>query len=124
MQKVTVLKQFKLKYWYVLFPAKPTITYDDKFKDTIVVKAGNKIAIEANIAGVPTPTSSWSYKDAALEPSKHIQAETQKTYGRLTVLDAQRPNSGDYKLTAENAVGKAEATFTLVVKGTCFNNVK
>ena len=101
-----------------VFAAKPTITYDDKFKDAVKVKAGAKVLIETAITGVPTPTSGWRFRDAALSADKNVHPEAEPTYGRLTVLAAERSNAGDYTLTAENAVGKAEATFTLIVKGT------
>ncbi len=105
------------------FSAKPTITYDDKYKDVITVKAGSKVSIDTTISGVPTPTSAWRFKDAPLDADKNVQPEAQPTYGRLTIHAAERGNAAEYTLTAENEVGKADATFTLVVKGTNSCNV-
>ena len=110
-----------IRHWKdCIIAAKPTITYDDKFKDTIKVKAGAKVVIDTEISGVPAPKSAWTFEDKDLEADKNVHPEAQPTYGRVTILAAERPNAGQYKLTAENSVGKAEATFTLVVKGTDF----
>ena len=97
--------------------AKPTITYDDKFKEPLKVKAGAKVVIDTTISGAPPPTSGWTFKDKDLEADKNVHPEAQPAYGKVTIYAAERTNAGPYKLTAENSVGKTEATFTLVVKG-------
>lgn len=43
--------------------------------------------------------------------------ETTEEFSILTIKNATLEDAGNYKITAENVVGKAEADFEVVVKG-------
>jgi hypothetical protein len=101
------------------FAVAPAITYEDKLKSTQNLKGGQKLVINANISGIPTPTAKWSHNDQPLEPSNHVTIETNSTYSKLTITEAVAENSGTYKMLAENEVGSADAEFTIDVKGVC-----
>ena len=81
------------------------------------LKASHTLIILVNIEATPTPTVKWFHGDKELYHGKNVTIETEETFSRLTIKGTTGKQSGTYKITAENKVGKAEEQFTVTVKG-------
>uniref|UniRef100_A0A8C1H037 Titin n=1 Tax=Cyprinus carpio TaxID=7962 RepID=A0A8C1H037_CYPCA len=67
----------------------PRIMMDVKFKDVVVVKAGETLKINADIAGRPLPVASWSKDGHEIEQKARIQitgTDTKNNSFRKTLL--------------------------------------
>lgn len=70
-----------------------------------------------NISGIPSPKVAWLLNGETIEKSPRLTMETTEEFSILTIKNATLEDAGNYKITAENVVGKAEADFEVVVKG-------
>ena len=95
----------------------PAITYAEKLKEPINVKAGQKMIIETNVTGHPTPTVVWTFNEQPVDLVKGIAVENKGTSYKLHSSAAITSHAGTYKLKAENKAGEATAEFIVVVKG-------
>ena len=87
--------------------------------DTITVKGGATIILNAKVTGIPKPTISWQHADTVLESTNGTTIEKGKDeFTRITIKGSKAENGGQYMLVAENSVGAAQQTFDVVVKGT------
>lgn len=105
-----------------LISAPPTITCDDKFKSPQSLRGGQKFIIDAKVAGIPSPTTSWLFNGQPLSASPTLTVEATSASGKLNFTDIKAEQSGVYILKAENTVGTTQAEFTLTVKGKCSVN--
>jgi len=95
---------------------KPVITYDDRYKSTVALKAGSTLTISVAVSGAPTPRVTWQQDGEAVPGAAVDAADHQST---LTVKNVTRKlTAGKIVVTAENKVGKDSAEFTVDVKGT------
>uniref|UniRef100_A0A8B9H2C0 Titin n=1 Tax=Astyanax mexicanus TaxID=7994 RepID=A0A8B9H2C0_ASTMX len=83
----------------------PRIMMDVKFKDTVVVKAGETLKINADVAGRPLPVASWSKDGKEIELKARIQIYSTDTSTMITVKDCVRSDSGQYVLKLQNVAG-------------------
>lgn len=84
----------------------PSVSMDSKFKDVIIVNAGETFSIDADIAGKPLPDIRW------LKDGKEIDSATQRmeikstiTHTVLTVKDCIRVDGGHFVLSLSNVAG-------------------
>lgn len=90
----------------------PRIMMDVKFRDVVVVKAGDTLKISADIAGRPLPVASWTKEGKEIQLSTRIQIIATDTSTMIVVKDCKRSDSGKYALTLQNVAG----TVTMPVK--------
>lgn len=95
----------------------PTITHDDKFSSPQSLRGGQKYVIDAKIAGIPAPKTSWLFNGEPLTASTSLTAEATASVGKLSFINSKVEQSGTYVLKAENIVGAAQAEFVISVKG-------
>jgi titin len=80
------------------------------FRDSITVNQGNNLRIQVPYLSRPKPKAKWTYDSRPVETqgksgeSKEIETTDKYTY--LLVRDAVRKDSGVYKCTIENKMGK------------------
>uniref|UniRef100_A0A668AG62 Titin n=1 Tax=Myripristis murdjan TaxID=586833 RepID=A0A668AG62_9TELE len=83
----------------------PRIMMDVKFRDTVVVKAGETLKIYADLAGRPAPVISWTKDGKEIELRARIQIVSTDTSTSVIVKDCIRRDSGQYALTLQNIAG-------------------
>uniref|UniRef100_A0A3B5B8Y8 Titin n=1 Tax=Stegastes partitus TaxID=144197 RepID=A0A3B5B8Y8_9TELE len=77
----------------------PTIILEDKFRQLVVIKAGDIIRIDAEITGRPLPVVSWSKDGKEIEAKARCEVTSTNFTTTLIVRDAIRRDSGQYVLT-------------------------
>ncbi|XP_029624503.1 titin-like isoform X1 [Salmo trutta] len=87
----------------------PTASMDHKFKDGLVVRAGETFVIGADILGTPLPRVKW-LKDGKEIDKTSPRTEVIKTFERtvLTVLDCIGIDGGQFVLSLSNVAGKKD----------------
>ena len=83
----------------------PRIMMDVKFRDVIVVKAGEVLKINADVAGRPLPVISWAKDGVEIEERARTEIVSTDYTTLLTVKDCVRRDSGQYVLTVKNVAG-------------------
>uniref|UniRef100_A0A6I8R0Z2 Titin n=1 Tax=Xenopus tropicalis TaxID=8364 RepID=A0A6I8R0Z2_XENTR len=83
----------------------PRIMMDVKFRDVVVVKAGEILKINADIAGRPHPIVSWTKDGKEIEEKARVEISSTDNSTVLTVKDCIRRDSGQYVLTLQNVAG-------------------
>uniref|UniRef100_A0A8C4KLK1 TITIN protein n=1 Tax=Dromaius novaehollandiae TaxID=8790 RepID=A0A8C4KLK1_DRONO len=94
----------------------PGASLDPKYKDVIVVHAGETFVLEADIHGKPIPDITWSKDGKDLEETTarmEIKSTIQKT--TLTVKDCIRVDGGHYTLNLRNVGGTKSIPITVKV---------
>ena len=99
------------------FIAHPQLDYDNKLKSKQSIKAGGSLSLTVNISGIPSPKVAWLLDGETIEKSPRLTIETTEEFSTLTIKNATIEDAGNYKISAENVVGKAEADFDIIVKG-------
>uniref|UniRef100_A0AAR2JTQ9 Titin n=1 Tax=Pygocentrus nattereri TaxID=42514 RepID=A0AAR2JTQ9_PYGNA len=94
----------------------PSVSMDSKFKDVIIVNAGDTFTIDADIAGKPLPDIMW------LKDGKEIDSATQRmeikstiTRTVLTVKDCIRVDGGHFVLSLSNVGGTKQVPINVKV---------
>ena len=95
----------------------PEIIYEDKYDETMVLKAGATIMLPVTVTGFPTPTSKWFHGDMEMFVSDKVTMEVVDNRITLTVKGVSSSNAGTYKIVAENKVGSDSAEFVIKIKG-------
>uniref|UniRef100_A0A8C3F5E2 Titin n=1 Tax=Chrysemys picta bellii TaxID=8478 RepID=A0A8C3F5E2_CHRPI len=83
----------------------PRISMDPKYKDTIVVNAGEMFKLEADVHGKPLPTIKWFKGDKELEETARCEIKNTDFKALVIVKDAIRVDGGQYILQASNIAG-------------------
>uniref|UniRef100_A0A803T7W6 Titin n=1 Tax=Anolis carolinensis TaxID=28377 RepID=A0A803T7W6_ANOCA len=83
----------------------PRIMVDAKYKDTLVLKAGEVFKLEADVAGRPPPTLVWTKEGKELEDTAKSEIKIADFSTVLTNKDSTRRDGGAYTLTASNPGG-------------------
>uniref|UniRef100_A0A674JYI5 Titin n=1 Tax=Terrapene triunguis TaxID=2587831 RepID=A0A674JYI5_9SAUR len=83
----------------------PRIMMDVKFRDVVVVKAGEVLKINADIAGRPSPVISWTKDGKEIEEKARVEIVSTDHTTAITVKDCIRRDSGQYVLTLQNVAG-------------------
>uniref|UniRef100_A0A8C6X0J1 Titin n=2 Tax=Elapinae TaxID=42168 RepID=A0A8C6X0J1_NAJNA len=82
----------------------PRIMMDAKFRD-IVIKAGEIIKINSDIAGRPLPIVSWTKDGKDIEEKARVEIVSTDHSTAITIKDCIRRDSGQYVLTLQNVAG-------------------
>uniref|UniRef100_A0A8C3R4S6 Titin n=1 Tax=Cyanoderma ruficeps TaxID=181631 RepID=A0A8C3R4S6_9PASS len=86
----------------------PRIKVDAKYKDTIVLKAGEVFRLEADVSGRPPPTMAWTKGEKELEDTAKLEIKIADFSTILINKDSSRRDGGAYTLTATNPGVTAE----------------
>ncbi|GLJ59515.1 hypothetical protein SUGI_1512200, partial [Cryptomeria japonica] len=76
---------------------------------------GESIQLKIPFSGNPPPRVRWFKGDEEIEPSAQFDIESDGRHTTLTIRDATREDSGEYRLEVENALGKDSASFNISV---------
>lgn len=93
----------------------PRIMMDVKFRETVHIKAGETLKINADLAGRPAPVVSWTKDGKEIELRAKIQIISTDTSTSVTVKDCIRSDSGQYALTLQNIGGTVTMPINCVV---------
>uniref|UniRef100_A0A8D2NNH2 Titin n=1 Tax=Zosterops lateralis melanops TaxID=1220523 RepID=A0A8D2NNH2_ZOSLA len=83
----------------------PRIMMDAKFRDVVVVKAGEVFKVNADVAGRPIPVISWTKDGKELEGKARVEIVSTDYTTAITIKDCIRSDSGQYVLTLQNVAG-------------------
>ncbi|KAF7660448.1 hypothetical protein LDENG_00280920 [Lucifuga dentata] len=83
----------------------PKIVLADKFKQVVVVKAGDLLRIDADISGRPHPTVSWLKNGRLIGTKGRVEITSTKMHTSLIIRESVRKDSGQYILTLQNTGG-------------------
>uniref|UniRef100_A0A3Q3GRU8 Titin n=1 Tax=Labrus bergylta TaxID=56723 RepID=A0A3Q3GRU8_9LABR len=93
----------------------PRIMMDVKFRETVLVKAGESLKINADLAGRPAPVISWTKDGKEIELRARIQIVSTDTSTSVVVKDCIRRDSGQYALTLQNIGGTVTMPINCVI---------
>uniref|UniRef100_A0A3B4YIK0 Titin n=1 Tax=Seriola lalandi dorsalis TaxID=1841481 RepID=A0A3B4YIK0_SERLL len=83
----------------------PKIILEDKFRQVLIVKAGDLLKMEADISGRPNPTVFWLKNSRNIGTKGRIEITATKTHTSLLIRESVRKDSGQYTLTLQNTGG-------------------
>lgn len=81
----------------------------------IAFDRGESIQLKIPFSGNPEPKVQWFKGDEEIEPGAHFDIESDGRHTTLTIKDATREDSGDYRLVVKNALGEDSASFNVSV---------
>ncbi|XP_023117895.2 titin-like [Amphiprion ocellaris] len=93
----------------------PKITMEDKFRQAVVVKAGELLRIDADISGRPNPTVFWLKNGRNIGTKGRVEIAATKMHTSLLIRESVRKDSGQYTLTLQNTGGTTSKTITCKV---------
>lgn len=85
--------------------------------DTVTVRAGSKMVIEAIVAGKPSPLCKWKQGNEDVLTSDRLSLVKTLTTCTLIVKNVKRNDSGYYSLSAENSTAKINHLLKVIVMG-------
>uniref|UniRef100_A0A8C4UM71 Titin n=1 Tax=Falco tinnunculus TaxID=100819 RepID=A0A8C4UM71_FALTI len=93
----------------------PHISMDPKYKDTIVVHAGESFKLDADVHGKPIPSIQWLKGDHELTNTARMEIKSTDFATSLSVKEAIRVDSGQYVLLAKNVAGEKKVPVNVKV---------
>uniref|UniRef100_A0A8B9HA48 Titin n=1 Tax=Astyanax mexicanus TaxID=7994 RepID=A0A8B9HA48_ASTMX len=93
----------------------PRIMVDAKFKDVLLVRAGESFKLDADVAGQPLPSMVWTKDGKDVENTSKLQIKMSDTNSGLVNKDSLRKDGGEFVLTATNVGGFAKHIFNVKV---------
>ena len=104
----------------LFFLVPPTVSFDDRYKDTQAVKAGSTLILPINFTGIPKPKVTWYHGNTRLHEQRgHVHLDTGDSYSTLTMTGIEKEEAGKYRVHIENEAGSAECEFDVMVKCKC-----
>lgn len=85
--------------------------------DIVTVKAGEKMRVDAIVAGKPTPFCKWKQGAEDLLTSDRLMVQKSPNCISLIMKDVSRKDSGYYSLSAKNSAAKISQILRVVVQG-------
>lgn len=83
----------------------PKIVMEDKFRQAVVVKAGELLRIDADISGRPNPTVFWLKNGRNIGTTGRVEITATKAHTSLIIRECVRKDSGQYTLTLQSTGG-------------------
>ncbi|XP_034031401.1 titin-like, partial [Thalassophryne amazonica] len=93
----------------------PTIMLEHKYRQAVVVRAGELLRIDADISGRPHPTLSWSKNGMIISTKGRVELTSTNRHTSLVIKQCVRKDSGQYILTLQNPGGTTSETITCKV---------
>uniref|UniRef100_A0A8C6NPH3 Titin n=1 Tax=Nothobranchius furzeri TaxID=105023 RepID=A0A8C6NPH3_NOTFU len=92
----------------------PRASMDPKYKDLIVVNAGESLTFDADVYGKPIPDVVWLKEGKELEKALRIEVKSTQKRAAMTIKDVTKLDGGHYDLVLKNLGGTK--TFPITVK--------
>uniref|UniRef100_A0A3B4H5G2 Titin n=1 Tax=Pundamilia nyererei TaxID=303518 RepID=A0A3B4H5G2_9CICH len=92
----------------------PRASMDPKYKDVIVVNAGENLLLDADIYGKPIPEVLWLKEGKEMDKALRIEVKTTQKRAAMTIKDVTKLDSGHYDLILKNLGGTK--VFPITVK--------
>uniref|UniRef100_A0A3B4WXM7 Titin n=1 Tax=Seriola lalandi dorsalis TaxID=1841481 RepID=A0A3B4WXM7_SERLL len=92
----------------------PRASMDPKYKDVIVINAGENLLLDADIHGKPIPDVAWLKEGKEMDKALRIEVKTTEKCAAMTIKDVTKLDSGHYDLVLKNLGGIK--TFPITVK--------
>ena len=89
----------------------------DKYKDTLVLKQGDSVAMELPFNANPQPKVTWEFNKKPVSLSRRVTMDTIYNMTSLCLGHAVLADQGTYTARLENPYGKAVMDIKVVVKG-------
>nr|XP_015820290.2 titin isoform X2 [Nothobranchius furzeri] len=93
----------------------PRIILDEKFRQAVVVKAGELLRIDADISGCPNPTVFWLKNGRNISTKGRVEITVTKGHTTLLIREGVRKDSGQYTLTLQSTGGTTSKSVTCKV---------
>lgn len=93
----------------------PKIIMDDKYRQVLVIKAGDLFRIDADISGRPNPSVLWTKNGRNIGTKTRVEIMATKTHTYLLIRESFRKDSGQYTLTLQNTGGTTSKVVTCKV---------
>ncbi|CAJ1057448.1 titin-like [Xyrichtys novacula] len=93
----------------------PKLVMEDKFRQVVVVKAGELLRIDADISGRPYPTVFWLKNGRNIGTEGRVGITATKTHTSLVIRESVRKDSGQYTLTLQSTGGTTSRAVTCKV---------
>lgn len=100
-----------------MFSVPPEIDENTASNHNLSVIAGQSIAIDCPVSGVPPPAIKWFKDDVIIKPMESINVKTLYNGRRLEITEAEVYDAGRYKCRADSVAGSAERNYELHVLG-------
>uniref|UniRef100_A0AAR2LG40 Titin n=1 Tax=Pygocentrus nattereri TaxID=42514 RepID=A0AAR2LG40_PYGNA len=91
------------------------VSVDPKYKDVIVINAGENLVLEADIHGKPIPDVQWLKEGKEMDKTLRIEVKTTQKCASITIKDCTRLDSGHYDLVLTNSGGTKTVPITVRV---------
>jgi len=72
----------------------PSIEYDDKLRDTQLVRAGDTAKFTVRVYGKPPPSVSWRKENREVETSPRVKVDHGTMHTSLTIAETTRRDTG------------------------------
>lgn len=91
---------------------------DRRTLQSITVREGEPIFVEAKITGEPAPTVTWNHDNKSMQDSREKRVENIPYHTKYINNHPERKDTGIYKITAQNKYGSdvAEVEITVICK--------
>ncbi|KAL3275186.1 hypothetical protein HHI36_019955 [Cryptolaemus montrouzieri] len=83
----------------------------------VMARAGQKIKLECEVTGLPTPELVWYQNGYPLKETREQKLQREGDRATLVIFEAFPKDAGTYKVTATNLAGEASSTCSVSVKG-------
>ncbi len=83
----------------------------------LVVKAGTVLHVVIDFMGEPLPEALWTVNDEDLKTDKRTTITSVGYHTIVNTVNAQRTDSGRYRLKLQNSSGTDEGEFNITVLG-------
>ncbi|XP_076636076.1 uncharacterized protein LOC143349064 isoform X2 [Colletes latitarsis] len=80
-------------------------------------RAGQRIKLECEVRGNPTPTLTWYHDGRPIEESPNLKTQTDGDRSSLVIPEAYAKDAGCYTVVARNEAGEATVSCHVSVKG-------
>uniref|UniRef100_A0A8C5C8N8 Titin n=1 Tax=Gadus morhua TaxID=8049 RepID=A0A8C5C8N8_GADMO len=92
----------------------PRASMDPKYKDVIVIHAGENLLLDADIHGKPPPEAQWLKEGKVMDKVLRVEVKNTQKHAAMLIKDVTKLDSGNYDLSLQNVGGVK--TFPITVK--------
>ncbi|XP_049784509.1 titin isoform X1 [Schistocerca cancellata] len=83
----------------------------------VMARAGQKIKLECEVTGLPSPQISWSHNNKPVKETRDLKVQYENNKATLVITEAFPKDAGIYVVTAKNIAGEASSSCNVSVKG-------
>lgn len=87
--------------------------------DTVTIRAGSDLVLDAAVGGKPDPKVSWAKGQKELDHCEKYSLQYSSTRALAIIKFCDRDDTGKYVLTVKNASGTKTAEVNVKVLGKC-----